>query len=272
MRDTNERLEFFVGNPQSGMKHADFTQTYSLIIPAYNEEKRIKPFLQQLSDDLPKNWQIIIVCDGTDDTVDVARSVSQNFTILEFEERLGKGGAILEGFKAAKGDVIGYVDADGAIGTKEIKKVFSLVSEDTQVVIGSRWVNGSVIQTRQPISRVFLGRIYHYTAFAILGIRQKDPQCGLKAFSNQIVEELIQRVKISNFSVDTAFLYHCKLLGQRVIEVPVKWKDVEGSKVRSVREMFFMFATLVGLKLVHSPKASKIRKLITESGEMLDAL
>ena len=72
----------------------------SLIIPAYNEEKRIKPFLEDLKTKIPSNWEVIIVCDGTDKTAEIAKKVDDRFRVLSFSKRLGKGGGIIKGFKA----------------------------------------------------------------------------------------------------------------------------------------------------------------------------
>ena len=241
----------------------------SLVIPAYNEESRIMPFLEDISKNLPEKWEIIVVCDGTDRTAEIALSFGDRFTVLEYGHKLGKGGAILEGFYRAKGDIVGYVDADGALGSSDIIKVFSKVDEQNPVAIASRWVKGSNIIEKQTFLRIFLGRVYHYTTFAILGLRQKDTQCGLKAFHKIVNEEVVKRLKLTNLSIDTAFLYHCKLLSFRVAEVPVSWRDVEGSKVRPLKTALVMFATLIGIKMAHSRNAERTRSVISEMYELL---
>ena len=241
----------------------------SLVIPAYNEESRIMPFLEDISKNLPEKWEIIVVCDGTDRTAEIALSFGDRFTVLEYGHKLGKGGAILEGFYRAKGDIVGYVDADGALGSSDIIKVFSKVDEQNPVAIASRWVRGSDIIERQTFFIIVLGRVYHYATFAILGLREKDTQCGLKAFLADRTDCIMRRVTLTNLSVDTAILYHCKLLELKVNEVPVSWRDMGGSKVRPFRTALVMFATLIGIKMAHSKNAERNRSVISEMNELL---
>ena len=243
-------------------------KTCSLVIPAYNEEARITPFLEDISENLPKDWEIIIICDGVDRTADIARSFGGRFTVIEYDHKLGKGGAIMAGFSKAKGDIVGYVDADGAMGSSDILRVFDQVDQQNPVAIASRWVSGSKIIKRQLFLRIFLGRLYHYATFAVLGLKQKDTQCGLKAYNKEAIQEVMGRLKLTNLSIDTAILYHCKLLHFKVTEVPVTWSDIEGSKFRPVKTALVMFATLVGLRLAHSKKTKKLSELFSELQEM----
>ena len=237
---------------------------YSLIVPAYNEEKRIRPFLEHLREIISNDWEVIIVCDGTDNTASIARKFGSIFQVLEFGRRLGKGGAVLEGFRHANGDIIGYVDADGALSVDEIRRIFGMVGPLQPVVIASRWINGSKIEIKQSLTRLVMGRLYHYATFAILGIKQKDIQCGLKAFNRNALFNIMGRLQLSNMSLDTAILYHCKLLGYPISEAPVHWKDVKGSKFTPIKTAMAMFFTLVGLRLAHSTKSMRFRKALLE--------
>ena len=242
-------------------------KTCSLVVPAYNEEARITPFLEDISENLPNDWEIIIICDGNDRTADIARSFGERFMVIEYDHKLGKGGAILEGFSKAKGEIVGYVDADGALGSYDIMRVFSKVSSQFPVAIASRYVWGSNIIEKQTFLRILLGRLYHYTTFAILGLRHKDTQCGLKAYTKDTINVIRSRMKLTNLSVDTAILYHCKLLNLRVVEVPVRWRNVGGSKFKPFKTAFLMFVTLVGLRMAHSKKAERLKKIFLELHE-----
>ena len=244
--------------------------TYSLVIPAYNEEKRIRPFLEHLKSELPEGWEVIVVCDGTDNTANIVRSINSRFKVMEFEHRLGKGGAIKAGLKVARGEVVGYVDADGAISFGEVLKVFGAVIEDTQVAIGSRWVIGSRLETKQPLMRVILGRLYHYMSFALLGLTIKDTQCGLKVFRADTVKEIINSVTLRNLSFDTAILYHCQKIGTKIAEVPIVWKDVKGSKVRPAKTAFAMLLSLVGLKIANSKKWNSFDAMLNAVRDLIE--
>ena len=246
------------------------TYVYSLIIPAYNEENRIGPFLDHLKENLSSVWEIIVVCDGNDRTAEIAKSHGKRFNVLEFKSKLGKGGAIIEGFRRASGNVIGYVDADGALSSKEILKVFSRVDLKTPVAIASRWIRGSQILTKQPMIRIILGRIYHYVTFATLGITAKDTQCGLKAYDAEVLMDVMKRLKLMNMSIDTAILYHLKLLGYEIVEVPVTWRDVEGSKFSPFKTSLTMFATLVGLRLIHKTKSKILKEKLSLIYDLMD--
>ena len=241
------------------------TNTYSLVVPAYNEEKRIIPFLNHLKKELPENWEVIVICDGTDNTANIARSIDLRFKVIEFEHRLGKGGAIKAGLSAANGDVLGYVDADGAIPVSEVLKVFGSIDDDVHVAVGSRWVRGSKLEKKQPLMRVILGRLYHYMSFALLGLAIKDTQCGVKAFRAEIVKDKLKGVTLKNLSFDTALLYHCQKSGAKIAELPIVWSDVKGSKVRPIKTALIMLVSLVGIKIANSKK-------LTLSDNLLEAV
>ena len=241
-----------------------YRQSYlcSLIIPAYNEENRIGPFLQDLKAKIPQNWEVIIVCDGTDKTAEIARKIDDRFRVLSFSKRLGKGGATRKGFLAATGEVIGYVDADGAIPWESIEKVFETVENGEMAAAGSRWMRNSNVVVRQPLLRVVLGRLYHYFTMLFLGIKIKDTQCGLKVYKREVVGEVLKKITTSNLSFDTAFLYHAQKTGYNVAEIPITWKDMDGSKVSPFKTAFMMFITLIGIRLAHSRFSRKILQLI----------
>ena len=254
---------------KNALSNENRDQAFTLVIPAYNEESRIIPFLKDIYENLPNDWEVIIVCDGMDRTAEICRSFGVRFNVLEFKNKLGKGGAILEGCSRAKGSVVGYADADGALLSDEIIKVFGQVDEYNPVAIASRWVGGSEIIQRQPIIRVILGRFYHYATFAILGLKQKDTQCGLKAFRRDAFDAVLNGVTLKTLSFDTAILYHCKLMNFKVLEVPVRWRDVGDSKVRPFITAMMMFAALIGLRLVHSSKTKKLRQIFSVLQETL---
>ena len=241
-----------------------YRQSYlcSLIIPAYNEEKRIGPFLEDLKAKIPQNWEVIIVCDGTDKTAEVAKKIDDRFRVLSFSKRLGKGGATRKGFLAATGEVIGYVDADGAIPWESIQKVFDVVIKGEKAAVGSRWMKHSKVLISQAMSRVILGRLYHYFTMLFLGIKIKDTQCGLKVYKREVVGEVLKKITTSNLSFDTAFLYHAQKTGYNVAEIPITWKDMDGSKVSPFKTAFMMFITLIGIRLAHSRFSRKILQLI----------
>jgi len=123
---------------------------FSLVIPAYNEEQRIAQLFDRING---FDGEVIAVCDGDDRTPDVVQKIATarpDLTIrcLQFPKRLGKGGGIIEGLKAARGTCVGYLDADGSTGIMEMMKLFSQLAR-YDGAIGSRWVGGAVLKVRQ---------------------------------------------------------------------------------------------------------------------------
>ena len=211
---------------------------------------------------IPSNWEVIIVCDGTDKTAEITRKIDDRFRVLSYSKRLGKGGATKKGFLAATGEIIGYVDADGAIPWESIQKVFETVIKGEKVAVGSRWMKDSKVLVRQPITRVILGRLYHYFTILFLRVDIKDAQCGLKVYKREVVNKVLKNITISNMSFDTAFLYHAQKAGYRVAEIPITWKDMDGSKISPVKTSFIMFITLIGIRIAHSRFSKKIENLL----------
>jgi glycosyltransferase involved in cell wall biosynthesis len=227
----------------------------SIVVPAYNEEERIGNFLDSLVNAVPNSTEIIVVCDGDDHTPEKVRSVGGRVRLLQFGSRLGKGGAILEGFKVAKGETIGFVDADGSISASEAVRLALMTSEQEPCVIGSRWVKGSYIVRQEPFLNVIAGRAFHFLTFLILGLGVKDTQCGVKFFHHFTLKSIIKKVTVNGRMIDVALLYQVKLLKSRIIEVGIQWEHKDGTKLRIWKAVPFMFATLVALRVIHSLKA-----------------
>src|SRR5438093_6227516 len=141
-----------------------------LLIPAYNEERRLEPVLRDFAEHFQKHYngpfQLVIVLNGcTDDTIGVVRRVAQDYktiSALEFPGRIGKGGALIEGLKLAPlADLIGYVDADGATSPRAFHELVKLCQEPVDCVVGSRWLPGAILHQSQPWLRRFVSRIFH---------------------------------------------------------------------------------------------------------------
>ena len=152
-----------------------------LLIPAYNEERRIEPVLREYAQffgrNYPGRFHIIVVLNGCrDNTLGVVQRVAKEFPCiiwLDFPAPIGKGGALIEGLKLAKhGDLIGYVDADGATGPQAFLELTRHIG-DADCVIGSRWLPGSVLRQAQPKFRQFISRVFSFhRGTAVLDARQ----------------------------------------------------------------------------------------------------
>ncbi|MBN2518229.1 MAG: glycosyltransferase family 2 protein [Candidatus Altiarchaeota archaeon] len=200
----------------------------SLVIPAYNEEKRISEVVRTYSKFLkPKlGYELIVVCDGNDRTADMARK--EGAKVLEFDHRLGKGGGVIAGFKEAKGDIIAFVDSDMSVGPGDFWRVYSAVGE-YDVAIASRRKKGSKTPIRQPFMRRFMSNTFNLTIRIIFGLRISDTQCGAKAFKADSIRKVIPGMRSTGFEFDVELLWRLKRAGYSITEVPVSWSHQEGS-------------------------------------------
>ena len=243
-------------------------RTLSVVVPAYNEGKRILPILTDIQNNMPEVQEIIVVCDGKDNTAEVSRSAGSKVRVLEFKERLGHGGAVFEGFKASSSDYVCFIDADGAAPWYEVRRLFRMVSKETPAVIGSRWSEGARILKKESLRNIVGGRVYHYLALMVLGVREKDSFCGLKIFTKDLALELTKRVTVIDRAFNIALMYHLKLMGIKVREVGIEWSHNEDTNLPvSLKVIAMMLLTLFGLRLRHKidnrslhKKLSSVRK------------
>jgi glycosyltransferase involved in cell wall biosynthesis len=242
-----------------------------ILIPAYNEEARIEPVLRDYAAFFGKNYsgkfQIVVVLNGcTDNTLGVVQKVAADFPTvraLEFKEPIGKGGALIEGFKlAALGDFIGYVDADGATPPHSLFDLTKHIGE-ADCVVGSRWLSDSVLHQEQTTLRKFFSRVFHFIVEVLFLMRIRDTQCPCKLMRREVVEKIHSTLCIADLAFDVNLLVSVKRAGFKILEVPIEWTDKVGSKVTSslFRSSFTMFLSVVRVRLIYSPFYKLLRPL-----------
>lgn len=231
-----------------------------LLIPAYNEETRIRPtllqYVQYARQHYGGEFQLLVIVNGSvDNTLGVVQEVAAEYPEirwLDIPERIGKGGALIEGLKGpTKADLIGYVDADGSTGPHSF---FQLVERcrEADCVVGSRRVPGSVIHQLQPSHRQFASKVFHVIVELLFGMRIKDTQCGAKVMRRAAVEKVRDCLLIADMAFDVNLLYALKRARCTLLEAPVEWTDHLGSKVRYFRTSLVMFLSVVRLRLYYS--------------------
>ena len=221
---------------------------YSIIIPAYNESDRIKSVLMSYAAEL-SGQEIIVVFDGQDTTPDIVEDVAErcpDIRLLTFHKRLGKGGAIIEGFKAARGDKIGFVDADESVSPKDLKGMFETLGE-VDGVIASRRLPTSKIIVKQPFRRRLASKGFNMLVRTLFGLPFKDTQCGAKVFIRRAICDIIGELETSGFEIDVEILWRLKNKGYRVVEYPITWSHSEGSKFK-LSNSFAMFSSLIKIR------------------------
>lgn len=207
--------------------------TISLIIPAYNEERRIKKVISRFASELPAQ-EIIVVCDGEDNSRSVVNEVSTDYSnvyLLSFDKRLGKGGALVEGFKKARGDVVGFVDADESITPNDFKAML-LALHNVDGVIASRRLKDSHILMEQPLNRRAASKAFNILVRFLFGLEFSDTQCGAKVFKGQPIRDVLNELETCGFEIDVEILWRLKEKGYKIIEHPITWKHCEGSKFK----------------------------------------
>lgn len=204
----------------------------TIVVPAYNEEARIGGLLEALA---AFEGPVIVVADGTDRTAALVRAFGDAhpglaLECLEFPGRLGKGGGIMAGFRAAGTPLVGFMDADGSTDPAEMARLFSFLA-DADGAIASRWAPGAVVPVRQSAGRRLKSRAFNLLVRLLFGLPYADTQCGAKVFRREAVAPVLGEMTLSGFEFDVELLWRLSRRGARVIEVPTVWYDRGGSKV-----------------------------------------
>jgi dolichyl-phosphate beta-glucosyltransferase len=216
-------------------------RSISIIIPAYNEAKRLPGTMKKVLEYLGRSaWdfaEIVVVDDGSrDGTARAARAAGAR--VLENPGNRGKGYTVRHGMLEAKGEWALFTDADLSSPIEELEKLWSAAGrEQAQVAIGSRALDRSLVGVHQPFFRETMGRFFNLVMRAITGLPFKDTQCGFKLFETRAAREIFGRQRLEGFGFDVEVLYIARRLGCRAVEVPVRWDDVEGTKVSLWRGM-----------------------------------
>ncbi len=235
--------------------HSTYTYDVSIIIPAYNERKRIKKTIESINGyflEKALTRQIIVVDDGsTDNTSDIVEDLKKKIdglSIITYRPNRGKGYAVRRGVEACQGEYILFTDADNSTPIEEFEKFRPLLRKNS-IVIGSRYLSGSNIVIRQPWYRVLIGRLANLLIqfFILDGIR--DTQCGFKSFQHEAAKEIFNRMKVNRFGFDIEILAITRLLRFSVQEVPVSWYNSSESRVRPVKDTLRTFMELIYIKL-----------------------
>ena len=210
-------------------------RSISVIIPAYNEEKRLPSTLQKVQAYLAGGqWdfrEIVVVNDGSrDGTAAVAQAAGVR--LVENPGNRGKGYTVRHGMLEARGEWTLFTDADLSAPIGELDTLWRAVEESgADGVIGSRALDRSLIGQHQSSFRENMGRLFNLAMRIATGLPYHDTQCGFKLFATAAAREIFRRQRIDGFGFDVEVLYIAHRLGYRVLEVPVRWNDVAGTKV-----------------------------------------
>ena len=217
--------------------------TISIVIPAFNEEGKIKATITQIVTALAQmegTWEIVVVDDGsTDGTVSIVTEQAngdERIRLLPMPHR-GKGAAVKTGIFETTGEYILVTDADLSVAPHEIDRfmqVFksraSVSSARLGILIASREVQGSV-RIGEPIWRHLIGKAFNLWVKLLVGSKFDDTQCGFKLFSRGAAQPIFERVSIQGFGFDAEMLYLAHLLQFEIGELGVEWRHSSDSRV-----------------------------------------
>lgn len=214
----------------------------SVVIPAYNEAKRLPETLVLVKDYLDAQTydsQVLVVDDGsTDHTVLVVREFRKRFPRLELlqnRKNIGKGESVKRGMLEATGEYRLFMDADHSTPITELPKLMKYINT-YPVVIGSRYLKSGSIKLKQPLQRRIISRGGNWLIQRLVLSGIKDTQCGFKLFTAEATKKIFPRLTMSGWSLDLELLAIAKLQGYAIKEVAVEWYDAKHSSLRASRD------------------------------------
>ena len=230
------------------------TPFLSLIIPAYNEETRLADTLRQVLEFAERqsySIEVLVVENGSvDGTFQIAQDFARQHPQIQVLQNAlsGKGRAVRQGMLAATGEYRFMCDVDLSMPIEEINRFIPPTLEGYDIAIASREAPGA-IRHGEPYYRHFVGRIYNglIRSLALPGLQ--DTQCGFKCFRGAVAEELFRCQTLTGWSFDVEILFIARLLGYKLIEIPIHWYYNPHSKVKVVRDSFKMGVDLLTVRL-----------------------
>jgi len=225
----------------------------SVIIPIFNEEKRIKKCLERsLEYCTAQDWdfEIVIVEDGcTDQSVMIVKEfekIDKRIILVSLSKRYGKGGSVLRAIDHCTKSNIGFMDVDLSADPSEFERLIPFI-EKNDIVIGSRTLRGSLGVATRPIKRRLLSFMYHLFFSCLFDIKIRDLQCGFKLFKKNSLSRVMAGIKVNGFAFDTEFLVMSKLNGLQIKEVPIVWHHDKNSKLNLFSTIFNMSRDLLSI-------------------------
>ncbi|TMC04059.1 MAG: glycosyltransferase family 2 protein [Chloroflexi bacterium] len=242
----------------------------SVVIPAYNEERRLPATLSAVLAHLRgrrRPFEVVVADDGSSDaTASLAREAGPEVRVLRLPHR-GKGAAVRDGVLASRGDLVLVTDADLSTPIEEVDLLVAAL-ELCEVAIGSRNVAGARVAVRQRLDRRVMGRVFNLLVRVLLLPGLQDTQCGVKLFRRDVALAVFDRCQSDGFAFDVEALSLARRLGHRVAEVPVEWRNSPDSRVRPLVDVPRMFWELLTIRrrcrterrfaIVHTSRSEKI--------------
>ena len=231
----------------------------SIIIPDYNDEKRLAPTLVDTIDYCENrgiNYEIIVVDDGSKDgtsgIVNKINKIRSQVKLIKLPKNYGKGHAVKTGMLNAHGQILLFADADGSTPITEFEKLEKAIADGAQIAIGSRAMPSIDTSVKTHLHRKIMGRIFNFFVNQFLLPNIADTQCGFKLFTAEAADFLFKMQRSNQFSFDLELLFIARRAGLKIQEIPVNWKNASGSKVNLITDSIKMFKDIFCFKIRYS--------------------
>jgi dolichyl-phosphate beta-glucosyltransferase len=229
----------------------------SLIIPAYNEEQRVGPSLEAVCEFMsscPHSMEVVVVDDGSrDQTAQIVSEFSRRdprIRLLHYPVNRGKGYAVSQGLREAKGQFLVFSDTDLSAPIDQMLLLITALEKGADLAIASRRLPQSEV-IGLPWARHLMGCFFALLSRWLVLPGISDTQCGFKAYQSEAARQLVERQKIDGYTFDVEHLYLARQLGLKVVEVPVRWIFSEGSQINGLRDSIRMFRDLLVIPKLH---------------------
>jgi dolichyl-phosphate beta-glucosyltransferase len=235
----------------------------SLVVPAYNEERRLPATLDRLAEYLAArdfSYELLVVDDGSrDGTREVVRRFASTRSwvrLVQYDDEKGrpvnrgKGYAIRQGVLASAGRDVLFSDADLSTPIEEMEKLLPPIARgECDIAIASRALPESDLAIHQPWYREMMGRTFNKIVQSIIGTTIVDTQCGFKAFRGEVARRLFALAQIDGFGFDTEIIYLARKFNYRVEEIGVTWRHKDDSRVNPILAPLSMLQEVVEVRL-----------------------
>jgi len=250
-------------------------KSLSFVIPIYNESKRLHKTFEALQGGFSfsgiKLEKVIFVDDGSiDNTKDkikrqklkLKQILKAKIEVISYPINRGKGYAVKQGMLASDSDYTLFFDADMSTPLSEFSKLMPHIQKQVDVLVGTRKNGHSTVVKHQPLYRELLGRGFTLISQLILNTWVTDFTCGFKAFSRTAKNEIFPLAQIERWSYDSEILYLGRMLGYKLQEVPVLWKNDEGTKVNLLKDIPKTLIDLISIRLSKYTVQSMVRPFV----------
>lgn len=229
----------------------------TIVVPAFNEAARLDVGMRRLQAAVDEGavdlstTELVVVDDGSGDGT-AARATEvyahlPHLRVCSLPANMGKGAAVRTGVSVARGANVIFMDADMAIDPRQVPDMIAALA-GADVAIASRVLPGAIAEG-DTVGRNVMGRVFNRTVNAVTGLGLGDTQCGFKGFRTPVARLLFHGAMVNRFAFDVGILVLAQRFGLHVAEVPVRWRNVQGSRIRPVRDAWSMVTDMVRIRL-----------------------